>query len=190
MRVIVLYSTPIEGRFLGGVEKYEIGINATRVPIFDVNPDLVIIYGSCGLLRGDYTKLFMPRTIIHEDEKLKLFKIDQRIFKALAQLDEIAEVPACMTCKEPVHSGDDVQNLKALFTDGLLLDQESYFACLGLTVQGVNNYVVLRYPVDMCNKKLKPKGINFFYRYWTHFRNAMRINDIVYQLEAAEKIWV
>lgn len=183
MKSLVIYSSPHEGRHIR-VPKLCVGQGyRNKINKKDFSwPDLIIIFGSCGITEGAPHLLYMPKYIIAEDPNEPEFATHESVMNYFKKYDFIQPIETSMTVAMPLHKKGDAESLRAIFERPLIVDMETWWIARECVKHG-KKYVVLRYPVDYLGRKLKPPGINYVYRKFNHSRNSLRVNNIAKYLE-------
>jgi hypothetical protein len=157
---LVLYAVPAEARWLRYEPKFCIGVKGnlmTEDTLLLREPSRVILFGSCGLL---YRNLSLDEFVVDRIPFLKFAGAQRPI-----RTKELAELYRDL---EPVAGAVEMEITRV------------WSICKALKVP----LFVVKYPIDRCDKKAMPIGLNHFWRIFQHWRMQRRFDQFMKIYEA------
>ena len=175
MKPILLYASEDEVKYIDYEPKICIGVKAVDLGLLlevTFKYDSVILFG-CSGLTGSHIKrwkikhLHTPLTWMYHGDEISV----NYCFPELTNTLHFYDPAYGYTVSQRQSKG--VQSLPFI-----VVDQESYHVAR-LCQRLEKKFVSVRYIIDMCDKKVYPPVINYFWRKFQHKRMQSRMNKIL-----------
>lgn len=126
----------------------------------------IVLFGCCGDLTGHLPtgRLIIPSKWFHEDELNAIEIEDGNPYQAGVSANAI------------VHDEHYRASIASSYLEAQIVDLESYDLAKKCQEYDIL-FVSVRYVIDRCHKKVKPTGINHFWRIWQHYKMQKKMEQ-------------